>query len=341
MILSWQMATILSGSKLNSAMRKMNNTGMQTLIVCDEELKLVGTISDGDIRKALVRGHTINDAVDEIMNNNPVTISLSTSQSEILNIFMQNQFKIVPILENNVVIGCEFIDDYIGLQNFDVPLLIIAGGFGKRLGSLTKKTPKPLLEIKGKPIIHHIVDKAQKNGIKKVLISIHYLGEKIKSYFGDGANFGLQIDYIEEIKPLGTAGCFNKIPENLTGPILISNADIISEIDYKKLIQHHNSNDADITVVVYEYKIQHQFGVVQNKGIEVTNFEEKPTWRSWINTGMYVFDASIKNLISPEENIDMPELIMRAKKNGKKAIIYQISNEWFDIGNPSDYENLK
>ena len=337
---TWQKATISSDAKVNMVMRKMNETGLQSLIICDRDFLLEGTISDGDIRKALVQGCSMNDSVARIMNTNPTVISSHSSRSQILNIFAEHQFKLIPVVQNGVVIGCEYIDDYIGLPYQNVPMLIMAGGFGKRLGELTKETPKPLLKIGGKPIIHRIVEQAKTSGMNKIFISLHYLGSQIRDYFGDGSSFGIDIDYIDEASPLGTAGSIQYLPDDLTGPILVTNADIISNLDYMKLVQHHLSNNADVTMAVHENTIQNPFGVVLTDGISITGFDEKPIWRTRVNAGIYVLDADLKQSISHGERIDMPDLIMRAKNNTKKTIIYELEEDWFDIGNPEDYKKI-
>ena len=321
-------------------MKKMNETGLQSLMVCGEYIRLLGTISDGDIRKALVQGRLMDDPVSDIMNTNPTTINSSTTRAEILSIFIRHQFKLIPIVSKGIVTGCEFISDFIGLPQQMAPMLIMAGGFGKRLGELTKSMPKPMLEVSGKPIIRHIVDRAIVFGVTRIFISVHYLADQIKDYLGDGSLLGISIEYIEEVSPLGTAGSFQKLPAELKGPVLVSNADIISKIDYTKLIQHHLSNDASATMAVRENTIQNPFGVVLTDGIFITGFDEKPAWRTRINAGIYVLDASLKNRIDEGEHIDMPELILRQKSKGGKVIIFQLEDDWFDIGNPEEYNKL-
>lgn len=336
---SWKQIIIGPKIKLGIAITQMNKTGNQTLLVCDESLKLLGTVSDGDIRKALIVGKTMDTCISEIMNPKPITIGEETQHREIIDIFLKNRFQTVPIVSNGHLIGCKYIDDFIGAELRSIPMVIMAGGFGRRLGELTKTTPKPLLEIRGKPIIRHILDNAIDRGITQFFISVHYLAENIKHCLGDGSKFGVKIEYLDEDTPLGTAGGLQKLP-NLSGPIIISNGDIISKINYKKLIQHHLSNDAKATMVVYENTIQNPFGVVLTDGININGFDEKPVWRSLINAGIYVLDGESLKYISMKERIDMPDLIMRLKSVSKKVIIYQFEDEWFDVGNLDDYKKL-
>ncbi|MDA8675815.1 sugar phosphate nucleotidyltransferase [Alphaproteobacteria bacterium] len=336
----WKNIIISPDTSLCSAIEKMNQTGQQSLIVSNKNYDLLGTVSDGDIRKALVNEKSMKDHIAEIMNASPTTITKDASRSEIIDIFSRHHFKIIPIIDGKKLIGCSYIDDYVGDNIISVPMIIMAGGFGKRLGELTKTIPKPMLEVNGKPIIRHIVDRAIAYGISTFYITVHYLADSIVNYFGDGTDLGVAIHYIYEDTPLGTAGGIQKVPA-INGPIIVSNADIMSNINYKKLVQHHLSNDATATMAVYDMAMYNPFGVVLTDGINISGFDEKPVWRTKINAGIYVLETDVGNLIGPNEKINMPDLFTRARSFSKKTVIYQFDDQWSDIGNLDSYEKLK
>ena len=201
----------------------------------------------------------------------------------------------------------------------------------------TKSTPKPLLKIRGKPIIEHIIDTAADDGIKKIVISVHYLADQIKNYFGDGSSKDIDITYINEKKPLGTAGSFQMI-EQTSGPVVVTNGDIVSFVGYRDLLDFHQCHDATATMAVCDHEIRHQFGVVKINDIDLVGFEEKPIWKTKINAGIYVIDASSKAIINSGEAIQMPALFERIRDRGGKTIAFPIHERWFDIGTASDLQ---
>lgn len=329
---SWKDIVIDFDLTIMEAMQKMNRTGRQTLLICNADLILLGSVSDGDIRKGLVRGLSLQSSVKDVAHTTPVSVGLRTTAKEINRIFNEGNFRLLPIVDEKMrVIGCHFIDDMLAKQGPSVPMLIMAGGFGRRLGDFTKHVPKPLLVYQGKPMIRHIIDAGVSEGITDFYVSIHYRGNQVMDYLRSLDNLGARFHFIEETKPLGTAGSIGLMPV-IDGPILVSNCDIISKIEYQKLLIHHQSNDAHGTMVVRKNEMVNPFGVVITDGMSILGFEEKPVWRTSINAGIYVIDEAAKKLVAPNEAIDMPQLFERMKDNGLKTIIYQLTDDWLDIG---------
>jgi len=215
-------------------------------------------------------------------------------------------------------------------------LLIMAGGMGKRMGELTREMPKPLLNVRGKPMIQHILDMAVSEGFKNIFISTYYKSELIEEFCGDGSKFGANITILRESKPLGTGGSFSLIPFT-EGPIVVTNADIMSAVGYRRLLDYHLAHDAFATIAVREHVVQHQFGVIRHDGIKLTGFDEKPIWKTNISAGIYVLDARMRDYIAPKSYTDMPEIIERARASNKSVIIFPLHEMWSDLGSESDY----
>jgi len=324
-------------STIQESINSLNENRSGILFVCDINLKLLGTVTDSDIRKGLGNNIDLSMSVSKIMNQNPVSISTSVSENEVRKRFIETSLQSIPVInDTGKIVDYRLREEFSLLKRTKGNLMIMAGGFGSRMGELTKLTPKPMLLVKEKPMIQHIIELAVDEGFEQVFISTHYLAKKIQNYFGTGSNFGIKINYIYEEKPLGTAGSFSRIPIN-EGPILVTNADILSTVGYSKLIDFHFLNSAAVTLAVKQHIIQHPFGVVRSDGIDFIECQEKPIWKTNINAGIYVLDATLKNLIEKGEHIDMPTLIERAKKYHGRVKIFPLHENWIDLGDADVY----
>lgn len=324
-------------SSILDSINSLNENRSAIVFICDPSLKLLGTITDSDIRRGLGNNIDIKMPVSRIMNHDPISVSTAASENELREKFLETSLRSIPILtDDGELVDYRLIEEFSSFKSRKGNLLIMAGGFGLRMGGLTKFTPKPMLMVKEKPMIQHIIELAADDGFEQVFISTHYLAKKIQSYFGDGSSFGIKITYINEEKPLGTAGSFAKIPIN-EGPILITNADILSAVGYGKIIDFHYLNSAIATLAVKQHTIRHPFGVVRAEGIDFIECEEKPVWKTNINAGIYVLDAKMKSLIEKDECIDMPKLIERVKKNYGKVKIFPLYENWIDLGDADVY----
>jgi NDP-sugar pyrophosphorylase family protein len=213
----------------------------------------------------------------------------------------------------------------------------MAGGFGKRLLPYTQSLPKPMLEIAGKPILLHIIERAKAEGFSNFMLSINYLGEIIEEYFGDGSTFGVSISYIREDSPLGTAGSLSLVKRDLDSTFIVTNGDVLTNISYQKIFEFHQSQNAHATIAVKSYEIQNPYGVVSIDGIKVAAYQEKPSYHSFINAGVYVFEAGILENLQVGETIDMPEIISKLIIKQSEVCAYFVHEDWTDIGTPGDF----
>ena len=319
--------------------KNLESSGLQIVILIDQENRVIATITDSDIRKGFADGLKINQKIFPYANKKPQTVTNDATYDEIKSLFRINPgFKAIPVVDNkNKLIGCHFIDEFLNRGVIDAPFLIMAGGFGKRLGKLTSNCPKPMLKIGDKPILQHIIEKAKKDGFFNIFISTHFLSHIIENYFEDGKKFDVNIKYLKEERPLGTAGCLQLLPEIKT-PIVVTNGDLISKIGYKTILDFHYSVASSATMAVVEHKIQHPFGVINSDGINLTSFEEKPIWKTNINAGIYVLNQSVIKLVKRNEVVSMPDIFKRVQMRNKKTTIFPIHEKWMDLGTP---QNLK
>ena len=254
----------------------------------------------------------------------------------------KNGISQIPIVtENNELIGLEISEDLLpNSSEFYMPnfALLMAGGRGKRLMPITNDCPKPLLPINGKPILEIILEQCIDSGIRNFYISVHYLAEKIINYFGDGSKWNVNIDYIKENKPLGTAGSLKLLPKDFKEPIIIINGDVLTKTNFKDVLKYHSINSADITICAREHKLESPFGVIEVDGISFKSMIEKPSIKQLVNAGIYVINSSVMEFIKTDEYLDMPELISSCKGNKKNIIVYPIHEFWLDIGKPESLD---
>ncbi len=334
---------INQNENLENAIKKISLNNQRTLFVINYKKKLIGSITDGDLRSLLLRSDTKkNLQVKKLMNKKPLYFFLGEYNKEKERKILKENIKIIPIVNKKLQI-LKVIQSESVRKIFlsEIPLLIVAGGLGKRLRPITNKSPKPMVKINGKPILEYIINDAREQGIEKIIISIGYLGKKIEKYFQNGKKFGVSIKYISENKPLGTAGFLGKLKNKKMKTLLITNGDVMSRIDYFSLLNFHNQKRSNATMAVKEYQIQSKFGVVKDLKNKFIKVEEKPTFKYLINAGQYVLGKNVFKYVKNGENIDMPNFFMRLKKLKKKIFIYAFSNDWSDIANVKDLDNFK
>jgi len=322
------------------AVESLNNSRKGIVLVTCYDGRLLGTITDADIRHGLASRISLEERVTVIANGNAVTLADGTSRDEIVNCFIETKLRALPILDNKgSVVDCVFLDQFSAHVQTQRVLMIMAGGFGKRMGSLTEKTPKPMLQVNDKPMMAHIIEQAAREHFEKVYISTHYLGDQIQDHFSDGKRFGVEIHYIEEASPLDTGGSFANIPVS-QGPVVVTNADVLSGVGYSKMVDFHLLNSATVTIAVHQHIIQHPFGVVRSDGIDFLGIDEKPRWITSINAGIYVLDASVKKMIQHDEPISMPDVIQRVKNSGARVVVFPLHENWTDLGDATQYAQL-
>ncbi len=319
------------------AVECLNKSRKSIVLVVNPDCMLLGTITDADVRHGLALRKSLDEPLSSIVNPNAVTIADGTSPDEIADRFVKTNLRAIPILdEKGHVADCVFADELNMHSKTQRIMMIMAGGLGKRMGDLTEKTPKPMLQVNGKPMVAHIIEQAARENFEKIYISTYYLGHHIQNHFNDGKGFGVPIDYIEEKSPLDTGGSFADIPV-AKGPVVVTNADVLSGIGYSKIIDFHMLNAATVTMAVHPHIIHHPFGVVRSDGINFIGIDEKPKWVTSINAGIYVLDASVKRVIGPDEAISMPDVIYRVKQSDKRVVVFPIHEDWTDLGDSIRY----
>jgi len=333
----WQKTVLGIDSTIEQAIRNLDHSALKIVLIVDKEGSLAGTLSDGDIRRSLLRGMNLKNSVFEVMNRNPFVVPPEIKRDLVLQLMVVNGINQIPVVnDKRKVVGLHLWSEINSPPSRPNIMIIMAGGIGSRLRPYTENCPKPMLSVAGKPMLVHIIERAKLEGFSNFLISLGYLGEMIESYFGFGDNFGVNIDYLREDSPLGTAGALSllyPIPED---SFVVTNGDVITDIRYGELLDFHTRYDAAATMALRLHEWQHPFGVVQTEGVEIVGFEEKPIARSHINAGIYALSPCSLNFLKNGEHCDMPTLFQRLRENLKRTVAYPMHEPWLDVGRPDD-----
>lgn len=334
--------TIDSRSKIKDVINSLSKSSMQICLVTTNTNYLVGVLTDGDIRRGLLQGMDINSNINSLIKKSPSVIN-ENSPSYLAKYLMETKslFHIPVVNEDFELRGLYTIDYFSSQKKKNNPVLIMAGGFGKRLHPYTKNCPKPMLEINGRPILEHIIVNLSNKGFNNFYISVHYLKDNIKAYFKDGKMFKVKIKYIEENEPLGTIGALGKMKYRNKEPIIVVNGDTLTNLDFEQFLDFHKKNKSFATIAVKEIKSTNPYGVIDVKGIKLNRFKEKPVKKMYINTGIYIFSKSSINLVGKNNPIDAPSFLMNLKKKDKNVSIFPIHENWEDIGDKKKYLEIK
>lgn len=329
---------IYESGTIKAAISAIEKGGIRIVLILNNDGKIIGTICDGDIRRGLLKGLNLESSFESIIQKNFIYASLENSKQEIYKLMRENAISQIPIIDRNYeFIGLEISDNLL-LNSKKIKhknsALLMAGGRGTRLRPLTNDCPKPLLEIEGKPILEIILEQCIDSGIRTFFISVCYLAEKIIDYFGDGKKWNVQINYLRENKPLGTAGALNLLPNNLVDPILVINGDVLSKVKFQDIFNYHNENAADITLCAREDIITSPYGVIEVDGNIYKSMIEKPSIRQLVNAGIYVIRPQVIDFIKNNTNLDMPSFIDKVKSENKRVLVYPVHEYWIDIGKP-------
>jgi dTDP-glucose pyrophosphorylase/predicted transcriptional regulator len=338
---NWTEILLTPEDSIQKTIEVLHTGGNRIALVVDNDRKLIGTVTDGDIRRALIKHIDMDCAVKKIMNTDPVTGLGSESNGAIMLKMKGKDLLHIPIIdEHNVLIGLETLQNLLIVKKYDNPVFLMAGGFGKRLHPLTLNTPKPLLPIGNRPILETILIRFVEAGFHNFYISIHYKADMIREYFGDGSDWGVTIKYIHENKPLGTAGSLGMLPKDITKlPIIMMNGDLLTKVDFIQLLNFHNEEKCMATMCIREYDFQVPYGVVTIEGASIQSIVEKPVQKFFVNAGIYVLDPSLISKVSGVSYIDMPTLLEDRKNHGDYISAFPIHEYWIDIGRIDEYEN--
>ena len=328
-----------NGATIKEAMKVIDKNLTGGALVINEKNELVGTITDGDIRRAILRGSGINERIEGTYFKDFKFVTKEHSKKKAKEYMLSNKIRQVPVIDKDKKLtDLYFLDDILSYDKKENYVFILAGGLGTRLRPLTETVPKPMLRVGDKPILELILEQFKEYGFRNFIISLNYKGSIIEEYFKDGKEFDVNIEYIRETKKLGTAGSIALVKEKLTKPFIVINGDILTGIDFDKFLNHHIENDFNITVGVRNYEINVPYGVLVTDNMIIESLEEKPTYKFNINGGVYALNPEIIKYIQEEEVYNMTDLIEDAMNNQQRSGIYEIIEYWTDIGQIEDYK---
>lgn len=335
----WRRALLPVDATLAQTIENLNEVSIKLALCVDAEGKLLGSVSDGDIRRGLLRGLAMDDPVSEIANPSPMVVPESADRDLVRALMQANKVQQVPVVDpQGRVVGLHLWDELTTPASHDHPMVIMAGGKGTRLRPYTENCPKPMLPVAGKPILQHIIERAQSQGFSRFYLSLNYLGDMIRDHFGDGSALGATITYVTEEEPLGTAGALSLIDPRPDTPFVVTNGDVLTDIDYRELIEFRERLDAQAVMAVRRYDWTNPYGVVEMDGVDISGFAEKPVTRSHINAGVYAFDPGALDHLEAQRHCDMPTLFDRLREKGRRTVAYPMHEPWLDVGRPDDLE---
>lgn len=333
----WRTVVLPLHSTIKQAIATLNDTGLQIVLVLDRNDILLGTVTDGDIRRGMLRGLTLDEPIESVMSSNSLVVPPEMNRDVVLQLMHSNRFRHLPVVDaNHKVVGLHLWDEITTPAERPNLMVIMAGGLGTRLRPYTETCPKPMLDVAGKPMLEHIIERAKAEGFHHFVMAVHYLGHMIEDYFGDGKCFGVRIEYLREELPLGTAGALSLLDPFPTLPFIVTNGDVLTDIRYGELLDFHVRHAAAATMAVRLHEWQHPFGVVQIRGIDIVGIEEKPIARTHINAGIYVLDTEVLRVLGSGAHCDMPSLFERLQAQSKRTIAYPMHEPWLDVGRPDD-----
>jgi dTDP-glucose pyrophosphorylase len=336
---SWKKSLIPLSTSLDEVIRNLNETCLQIALVVSPDGILLGTITDGDIRRGLLRGLSINSSIEEIVFRDPIVVPPEMGRDMVLQLMQANKIYQLPVVdEKRRVAGLHLRDELMVPPLRPNLMVIMAGGQGSRMLPHTENCPKPLLKVEGKPILEHIIERAREDGFQHFVLATHYLGEMIEDYFGDGSRWQVKISCLREESPLGTAGAISLLDPRPEIPFIVSNGDVLTDIHYGEILDFHCLHNASATMAVRLHEWQNPFGVVRTNGVDIVGFEEKPVIRSHINAGVYALEPEALNALSVDEFCDMPTLFSRLQDEGTRTIVYPMHEPWLDVGRAKDLE---
>ena len=337
-IINLENVCISNDVDIRSSLLALEKCGLGIILVTKKN-KLIGTLTDGDIRRALLNEKQLNSNVESIINKNFYFIYENDDLIEAEDNLIKRGLRHLPVLDKaGSLIKLLVPNNLSKRKNLSNSVVIMAGGIGSRLRPQTTNIPKPMLKVNGKPILEIVMENCIKDGFKEFFISVNYLKEIIIDHFKDGTKWGININYLEESKPLGTAGSLSLLPENLRSDFLVINGDVLTKFNFQKLLEFHSNNKATATLSVREYIMNVPFGVIDTNGVDVIGMTEKPSYKKNVNAGVYALKPSVLKLLNKGEKIDMPELINRIINSKRKVIACPIHEYWIDIGRPETLE---
>ncbi len=324
---------------IKEALQIIDVGAVKFAVIVKDNNFLLGTITDGDIRRAILDGKSLEDSIEDVYFRTPTTVTVKSTKEEIINICTSKKIYQIPVVdEHGHIIDIKILDELLKAQVQNNKVVLMVGGLGTRLRPLTEHTPKPMLKVGNKPILETIILSFKKYGFTNIILSVNYKSEVIKEYFKDGSELGVTIEYIHEEKCMGTAGALSLMRDKLLEPFFIMNGDLLTNIDFENMMDYHLKNSAMATMGVREYDFQVPYGVVNVNGINIKNIEEKPVHNFFVNAGVYILSEETLPLIPNDEFYDMPTLFEKTIATKMKTISFPIREYWLDIGRIEEFK---
>jgi len=326
-------------STIKQALEIIDKAAMQIALIVDENDKLLGTLTDGDIRRGLLKGLDLNSSIESIVFKTPTIAKISDTKEDILKIALSRKLHQIPIVdENGKIIGIQEIEELIKPKEKANKVILMVGGLGTRLRPLTDNIPKPMLKVGNKPILQTIIEKFAEYGYTNVVLCVNYKSHVIEDYFGDGSEFGVNIEYVFEEQRMGTAGALSLLKEKPSEPFFVMNGDLLTNVNFEHLDSYHITNNSMGTMCVREYDFQVPYGVVNIKGSKILSIEEKPTHKFFVSAGIYMLSPEILEYIPQNKFYDMPTLFEKLISEDKNIISFPLREYWLDIGRIEEYK---
>ena len=337
--------SVAKGIPLRDVISAIDRNGVGLALLLNADGRLLATVTDGDIRRAMLAGINLGDSLermlawrDGVARQEALTALVGAGSKELLALMANSTLRQIPLVDaEGVVVDVALWDELVKDSELGINVLVMAGGYGKRLRPLTEHLPKPMLPLGGKPLLERMVGQLKQAGVKRLSLSTHYKAELIAAHFGDGREFGVEISYLTEEQPLGTAGAL-ALMEGSSEPLLVVNGDIVTNIDFRAMVDFHHEHRADLTMAVREYRLRVPFGVVDIDGVRVSRVTEKPEVDYFINAGIYLLNPGVREFVPLDQACDMPDLIERLIAAGRTVVGFPVREYWVDIGHIEDYE---
>jgi dTDP-glucose pyrophosphorylase len=339
----WRKALVTTDASLEHAIEVLDKAALRIALIVDDDDKLQGTLTDGDVRRALLKHLPLDTPVRQVMNPKPKTAEEAWTDRRILALMEQHELLQLPLADKDGrVIGLANLHDLLNKHRHDNPVFLMAGGFGTRLRPLTNNCPKPMLKVGDKPILEQILLNFVEAGFHRFYISTHYMPDVIRDYFGNGEKWGVSIQYVHEEEPLGTGGALGLLPhDEIDLPIFMMNGDLLTSLNLHSFLEFHQSHGSVATMCVREYEHQVPYGVITSEGTQIKSMVEKPIHRFFVNAGIYLLEPELVKSVEPGTHIDMPTLLERQIDDGRPVNMFPIHEYWLDIGRIDDFHKAQ
>lgn len=339
---NWRQVLVTGETPLKDTIERMDASALQVALVGDSANKLIGVVTDGDIRRALLRGVTLESPTSAVMNPQPKTLRAGTSREVIMAFMRMHVVRQVPLLDDKArIVELALLDDLVGARELPNWVVLMAGGLGTRLRPLTDDVPKPMLPVAGRPILETIVLTLAEQGFRRIFMAINYRAEMIQKHFGNGSRWGMNIEYLQEKTQLGTAGALSLLPDKPQAPVLVMNGDLLTHANLANLLDFHEDHKSAATMAVREYDFRVPYGVVDLDGVAISGIQEKPLQRFFVNAGIYALSPAALDHIPRDKVFDMPALFARLIESGHTTAAYHLREYWLDVGRLEEFERAQ